>query len=53
MSKKRIISESINVRINVGNFQHIELVKQAQEEITYDNEEERVELELSLGSSVV
>jgi hypothetical protein len=53
MSKKRIISESINIRINVGNFQHIEIIKQAQEEISYESEEDRIEQEEALTSDLI
>ena len=53
MSKKRIISESINIRINVGNFQHIEIIKQAQEEISYESEEDRIAQEEALTSDLV
>ena len=49
----RVISESINIRINVGNYQHIEIVKQAQEEISFKNESERISLENSLTNDLV
>jgi len=51
--KKRVISESINIRINVGNYQHIEITKQAQEEIEYKNEEERLALEEGLSNDLI
>lgn len=51
--KKRIISESINIRINVGNYQHIEIVKQAQEEISYKDESERISLENLLTNDLI
>jgi len=35
MEKKKI-AETINVRINVGNYQHIEISKYAEKEIEYD-----------------
>lgn len=53
MSKKRIISESVNIRINVGNYQHIEITKQAQEEIEYDSEEQRLKLEEALQNDLI
>ena len=53
MSKKRKISECINVRINVGNFQHIEITKYAEEEIFYENDQERVEKEDELTNDLV
>lgn len=51
--KTRIISESINIRINVGNYQHIEIVKQAQEEISYENESDRISLEDNLMNDLI
>ena len=47
MSKKKI-AETINVRINVGNYQHIELTKYAEEEIEYSSTEELQSKEDSL-----
>ena len=37
----RKISECISIRINVGNYQHIELTKYAEEEIEYNSDKER------------
>ena len=53
MAKKRVISECINVRINVGNYQHIEITKQASQEIEYSSEDERLELEEVLTNDIV
>ena len=50
---KRVISEAINIRINVGNYQHIEITKQAQEEIEYSSESERLEKEAELSKDIV
>lgn len=50
---KRKIAESINLRINIGNYQHIELVKYAEEEIEYANDKERVDAEKSLTNDLV
>lgn len=50
---KRKISECINVRINVGNYQHIEIVKYAEEEIEYSNTKERIEKEDAIRDDVV
>ena len=35
---KRKIAESLNIRIRTGDFQHIEMVKYAEEEIEYQDE---------------
>lgn len=53
MSNKRVISECINIRINVGNYQHIEITKQASEEIEYSSEAERLTLEENLTTDLV
>jgi hypothetical protein len=50
---KRVISECVTVRVNVGNFQHIEITKQFQEEIEYTSDEGRLELEGQLSKDVV
>jgi hypothetical protein len=50
---KRKISECINVRINVGNYQHIELTKYAEEEIEFDSTKERVEKEDILRDDLI
>lgn len=50
---ERKISECINVRINVGNFQHIELSKYAEESIQYENENERIEKEDALRDDLI
>lgn len=49
----RKISECINIRINVGNYQHIELVKYAEEQIDYANEAERIQKEDQLRDDLV
>jgi len=53
MSKTRKISECINVRINVGNYQHIEITKYAEEEVAYETKEQLIELEDALNSDLV
>ena len=49
---KRKISECINVRINVGNYQHIELVRYAEQEVEYDSDAQRIALEDQLTSDL-
>lgn len=53
MSKTRKIAECINVRINVGNYQHIELVKYSEETIEFDTDKERIEKENALRDDLV
>ncbi len=43
MEKK--IATALNVRINVGNYQHIELTKYAEQSISYDSEDEMIKPE--------
>lgn len=50
---KRKISECINIRINVGNYQHIELVKYAEEEIEFSSVAERQQKEDQLRDDLV
>jgi len=50
---QRKISECISVRINVGNYQHIELTKYAEESIEYSSEKERIEKEDQLTNDLV
>ncbi|MFA7219426.1 MAG: hypothetical protein WC119_02900 [Synergistaceae bacterium] len=50
---ERKISECINVRINVGNYQHIELTKYAEESIEYSSAEERIKKEDELRDELV
>ncbi len=50
---KRKISECLNVRINVGNYQHIELTKYAEEEIEYSSKEDLVSKEDSLRDDLI
>jgi hypothetical protein len=49
----RKISDCINVRINVGNYQHIELTKYAEEQIEYATEAERIAKEDRLVDELV
>ena len=49
----RKISECINIRINVGNYQHIELVKFAEEQIEFSTEAERIQKEDKLRDDLV
>ena len=49
---KRKISACLNVRINVGNYQHIELVNHAEEEIEFGNDAERITKEDQLFSDL-
>jgi hypothetical protein len=53
MACKRKIAECINVRINVGNYQHIELTKYGEEEIEFNSPEERIEKEDSLRNDLL
>lgn len=50
---QRKISECISVRINVGNYQHIELTKYAEESIEYSSEQERIEKEDQLTNDLI
>ena len=50
---KRKISDCYNVRINVGNYQHIELTKYAEEEIEYSTPQERVQKEDALRDELI
>ena len=50
---KRKIATSVSVRINVGNFQHIELSKYAEGEIEFENEDARQFLEDELHSDIL
>ena len=49
----RKISECINLRINVGNYQHIELTKYAEESIDYETDAERIAKEDQLRDELV
>jgi hypothetical protein len=49
----RKISECINVRINVGNYQHIELTKYAEEAIDYSSDKERIAKEDQLRDDLM
>lgn len=50
---KRKIAECINVRINIGNYQHIELTKYAEEEIEFSSTKELTEKEDSLRNDLI
>jgi len=50
---KRKIADCLNIRINVGNYQHIEITKYAEEEIEYSNDSERVQKENSLRDDLL
>ena len=50
---QRKISECISVRINVGNYQHIELTKYAEESIEYSSEQERIDKENELTNDLI
>lgn len=50
---QRKISECVNVRINVGNYQHIELTKYAEETIEYSTDAERIAKEDKLRDELV
>ena len=50
---KRKIAECINVRINIGNYQHIELTKYAEEEIEFLDVKELVAKEDDLRNDLV
>jgi len=50
---KRKIAECINIRINVGNYQHIELTKNAEEEIEFDSDSVRIAKEDALRDELV
>jgi len=50
---KRKISECMSIRINVGNYQHIELTKYAEEEIDYSTTSEREDKEDALRDDLI
>lgn len=50
---KRKIATSINVRVNVGNYQHIEISKYAESEIEFKDEQDRIKLEDELQNDIV
>lgn len=52
MEKKKI-AETINVRINVGNYQHIEISKYAEKEIEYNSTEEMFQKEDQLTQELI
>ena len=51
MEKK--IATSVNVRVNVGNYQHIEITKYAEQNIAYDSAKEMLAKEDELTNSLV
>ena len=52
MRKKRIAS-ALNIRVNLGNYQHVQLTKYVDEVIEFDNDEQRVELEDRLHNELL
>ena len=52
-SLNKKIAETINVRINVGKYQHIEISKYAEKEIEYETEEEIAKKEDQLTSELL
>ena len=52
MTEKRI-AETINVRVNVGNYQHIEITKYAEKQISYETSEEMVQKEDELTNELL
>jgi hypothetical protein len=52
MTEKKI-AECINIRINVGNYQHIELTKYAEKTISYQNEKEMIQQEDQLTEELL
>lgn len=50
---KRKIADCLNIRINVGNYQHIEITKYGEEEIEYANDAERIQKENSLRDDLL
>jgi len=52
MEKKKI-AETVNIRINVGNYQHIEISKYAEKEIEYADQEDMVQKEDQLTSELI
>jgi len=49
----RKIATSVSVRINVGNYQHIEISKYSESEIEFNTTEERIKLEDGLHEEIV
>ena len=52
MTEKKI-AECVSVRINVGNYQHIELTKYAEKTISYQNEKEMIQQEDQLTEELL
>lgn len=50
---ERKISTCVNVRVNVGNYQHIEIAKYAEETVQFSSESERLEKEAKLTSDII
>jgi len=50
---KRKIADCVNIRIRVGDFEHIEVVKYAEEEIEYTDAQDRIAKEDALTNSLV
>jgi len=49
----RKIADCVNIRVKTGDFQHIEIVKYAEEVIEYSNDQERIAKEDALTASLV
>jgi len=52
MEEKKI-AETINIRINLGNFNHIDITKYAEKKITYETKEEMVQKEDELTDELL
>jgi hypothetical protein len=52
MTKKKI-AETLNLRVNIGNYQHIEISKYAEQEIEYETKEEMIEKENAFTSDLL
>lgn len=50
---KRKIAGSVNIRINLGNYSHVEVIKYAEQEIEFANDQERIEKEDALDKDVI
>lgn len=54
MSKNtKKIADSVNIRINVGNYEHIDLTKYAEKVIEYESQEEMVKKEDELTEEII
>lgn len=50
---ERKISTCVNVRVNVGNYQHIEIAKYAEETIQYTSDADRINKEIQLTADII